>query len=96
MRVDKNAADLQPKVPGNLPAPEYVKYAPCTLAEDLRSSGTCRLIKIHDVTRDPLEPPKFRHKKVFVFLLFRLFTPFLPLNIASLRFRAVLDLLLCL
>lgn len=64
MRVDKNAADQQPKVPGSLPAPEYVKYAPCTLSEDLRSSGTCRLIKIHDVARDPLEPPRFRHKKV--------------------------------
>mmetsp|Transcript_7488 Transcript_7488/g.33830 ORF Transcript_7488/g.33830 Transcript_7488/m.33830 type:complete len:477 (-) Transcript_7488:1451-2881(-) len=63
-RIDKHATNSQSKVAGVLPVPEYVKYMPSRLEEDIRPGGTCRLIKMHEVARDPLEPPRFRHKKV--------------------------------
>ena len=53
----KNLAPL----PG---AARYVKYTPTGGGGAHASGAATRIIKIQDVQVDPLEPPKFRHKKV--------------------------------
>lgn len=44
--------------------PEYIKYTPATIRASSDSGISDRLIRLHEVQSDPLEPPRFRHKKV--------------------------------
>eukprot|EP00982_Pelagococcus_subviridis_P009079 30897-Pelagococcus_subviridis.AAC.41 len=44
--------------------PEFVKYTPSMRRGDTTSEASHRVIKLHEVQSDPLDPPKFRHKKV--------------------------------
>lgn len=63
-RIDKKAVVGQSKASGATAAPEYIKYTPSKQGEGYNSGASHRLIKMHEVQNDPLEPPKFRHKKV--------------------------------
>ena len=64
-RIEKKAVVAQSTAAGgNTAAPEYIKYTPSKQGEAYNSGASHRLIKMHEVSADPLEPPKFRHKKV--------------------------------
>ena len=67
-RVEKKASVGQSKASGAVAAPEYIKYTPSKQGEAYNSGASHRLIKMHEVQHDPLEPPKFRHKKVLVLI----------------------------
>ena len=42
--------------------PTYVKYTPT--AQMGQAQGNTRIIKIQQLQKDPMEPPKFKHKKI--------------------------------
>eukprot|EP00191_Tetraselmis_sp_GSL018_P017074 CAMPEP_0177592518 /NCGR_PEP_ID=MMETSP0419_2-20121207/8604_1 /TAXON_ID=582737 /ORGANISM="Tetraselmis sp., Strain GSL018" /LENGTH=608 /DNA_ID=CAMNT_0019083393 /DNA_START=90 /DNA_END=1913 /DNA_ORIENTATION=- len=50
-----------PKQPGG---PTYISYTPSQQGPQYNSGAKQRIIKMQDMPVDPLEPPKFRHKKV--------------------------------
>ena len=50
-----------PKQPG---APTFIKYTPSQQGPQYASGSRERTIKMQDMPIDPMEPPKFRHKKV--------------------------------
>ncbi len=50
-----------PAAPG---APQFIKYTPSQQGPAYSSGASHRIIKMHDMPVDPLEPPKFRHTKV--------------------------------
>jgi SNW domain-containing protein 1 len=50
-----------PQQPG---APTYIKYTPSQQGPQYNSGASQRIIKMQDMPVDPMEPPKFRHKKV--------------------------------
>eukprot|EP00192_Tetraselmis_astigmatica_P008664 CAMPEP_0117682022 /NCGR_PEP_ID=MMETSP0804-20121206/19369_1 /TAXON_ID=1074897 /ORGANISM="Tetraselmis astigmatica, Strain CCMP880" /LENGTH=626 /DNA_ID=CAMNT_0005491969 /DNA_START=9 /DNA_END=1889 /DNA_ORIENTATION=- len=50
-----------PKQPG---AATYINYTPSQQGEQYNSGAKQRIIKMQDMPIDPMEPPKFRHKKV--------------------------------
>lgn len=50
-----------PKQPG---APTFIKYTPSQQGPQYASGSRERTIKMQDMPVDPMEPPKFRHKKV--------------------------------
>lgn len=50
-----------PQQPG---APTYIKYTPSQQGPQYNSGAGQRIIKMQDMPVDPMEPPKFRHKKV--------------------------------
>ena len=50
-----------PKQPG---AATYIKYTPQQQGPQYASGARERTIKMQDMPVDPMEPPKFRHKKV--------------------------------
>ena len=50
-----------PKQPG---APTFIKYTPSQQGAQYASGARERTIKMQDMPVDPMEPPKFRHKKV--------------------------------
>ena len=50
-----------PSAPG---APQYIKYTPAKQGPEYNSGASHRIIKMHTVAVDPLQPPKFAHKKV--------------------------------
>ena len=50
-----------PQQPG---APTYLKYKPLHSGPQHNSGAEHRIIKMQDMPIDPMEPPKFRHKKV--------------------------------
>lgn len=43
----------------------YVRYAPSRMGSEARSQGAAeqRVIRMHEMPVDPMEPPKFKHKK---------------------------------
>ena len=45
-------------------APTYIKYTPAQKGSQYNSGAEHRIIKMQDMPVDPLEPPKFRAKKV--------------------------------
>lgn len=53
-----------PKQPG---APTFIKYTPSQQGPQYASGSRERTIKMQDMPIDPMEPPKFRHKKVYSF-----------------------------
>ena len=64
-RVNKTMAANQPKsLPGGPAAPQYIKYTPAKQGPEYNSGASHRIIKMHEVAVDPLQPPKFAHKKV--------------------------------
>lgn len=64
-RINAKQAAAQPK---NLPkapgAPEYVKYKPSESRMVHNSGAKARVIQMQELPQDPLDPPKFRIKKV--------------------------------
>ena len=55
----------QPKtLPAQPGAPTYLKYKPLHSGPQHNSGAEHRIIKMQDMPVDPMEPPKFRHKKV--------------------------------
>mmetsp|Transcript_9525 Transcript_9525/g.11055 ORF Transcript_9525/g.11055 Transcript_9525/m.11055 type:complete len:590 (+) Transcript_9525:98-1867(+) len=48
----------------NSTAPTYIKYTPSQRGEAFNSGAEHRVIRMSEVVSDPLDPPKFRHKKV--------------------------------
>ena len=45
-------------------APTYIKYTPAQQGSQYNSGAAQRIIKMQDMPVDPMEPPKFRAKKV--------------------------------
>ena len=57
----------QPKnVKTNKPAtePAYIRYTPAQQGESFNSGASQRIIRMVEMPTDPMEPPKFKHKKV--------------------------------
>ncbi|CAG8466303.1 3939_t:CDS:10 [Paraglomus occultum] len=57
----------QPKnVKTNKPAtePTYIRYTPAQQGESFNSGASQRIIRMVEMPTDPMEPPKFKHKKV--------------------------------
>eukprot|EP00808_Paulinella_micropora_P026891 g520.t1 len=48
----------------NLNEPTYVRYTPAQQGEEWNSGARERIIRIQEMPVDPLEPPKFKHKKL--------------------------------
>jgi len=44
--------------------PVYVRYTPADQNQQHNSGARSRIIKVHTMQVDPLEPPKFKHKKL--------------------------------
>ena len=44
-------------------AAEYIRYQPSKAGGETNSGASERIIKMHEMPVDPLEPPKFKHKK---------------------------------
>ena len=63
-RIDKRAGKTSLTAGAEGSAPEYIKYTPSNRSDAHASGASHRLIKMHQAPSDPLEPPKFRHKKV--------------------------------
>ena len=42
---------------------EYIRYQPSKAGGETNSGASERIIKMHEMPVDPLEPPKFKHKK---------------------------------
>ena len=51
-------------------APTYIKYTPAQQGSQYNSGAAQRIIKMQDMPVDPMEPPKFRAKKVLFFFVF--------------------------
>mmetsp|Transcript_14857 Transcript_14857/g.44890 ORF Transcript_14857/g.44890 Transcript_14857/m.44890 type:complete len:605 (+) Transcript_14857:242-2056(+) len=63
--VDSKIAAAQPKtLPKQPGAPTYIKYTPAQQGPQYNSGASQRIIKMQDMPIDPMDPPKFRHKKV--------------------------------
>ena len=45
-------------------APTFIKYTPAQQGSQYNSGASHRIIKMQDMPVDPMEPPKFRAKKV--------------------------------
>lgn len=63
-RIDQKSVFPRPAVSIRTSESEYIKYTPATQASGHQLGATERLIKMHKAQNDPLEPPRFRHKKV--------------------------------
>ena len=64
VRIDQKSVFPRPAVSIRTSESEYIKYTPATQASGHQLGATERLIKMHKAQNDPLEPPRFRHKKV--------------------------------
>ncbi|EIE21068.1 hypothetical protein COCSUDRAFT_54108 [Coccomyxa subellipsoidea C-169] len=63
--VNGKITAAQPKtLPAQPGAPTYIKYTPSQQGPQFNSGAGQRIIKMQDMPVDPMEPPKFRHKKV--------------------------------
>ncbi|EFJ10710.1 hypothetical protein SELMODRAFT_447254 [Selaginella moellendorffii] len=63
--VHERLAAAQPKnVPSASSGPSYIKYTPSQLSSAFNSGAKERTIKMVEMPVDPLEPPKFKHKRV--------------------------------
>lgn len=63
--VNGKITAAQPKtLPAQPGAPTYIKYTPSQQGPQYNSGAGQRIIKMQDMPVDPMEPPKFRHKKV--------------------------------
>lgn len=63
--VESKISAAQPKtLPKQPGAASYIKYTPAQQGPQYNSGASQRIIKMQDMPIDPLDPPKFRHKKV--------------------------------
>lgn len=63
--VNVRVSAAQPKnVPSQSSAPSYIKYTPSQQSAAFNSGAKERVIRMVDMPKDPLEPPKFKHKRV--------------------------------
>eukprot|EP00897_Mesotaenium_endlicherianum_P000764 jgi/Mesen1/10689/ME000009S10478 len=63
--VSTKLSAAQPKsLPGNPDAPTFIKYTPSNQGAAFNSGAKERVIRMVEVPKDPLEPPKFKHKRV--------------------------------
>eukprot|EP00854_Cymbomonas_tetramitiformis_P003856 gene3856-4816_t len=63
--VDFKLQAAQPKTLAPVPgAPTYIKYTPNQQGDAFNSGAKHRVIRMSSMPTDPLEPPRFRHKKV--------------------------------
>eukprot|EP01026_Neomeris_dumetosa_P041471 TRINITY_DN34379_c0_g1_i12.p1 TRINITY_DN34379_c0_g1~~TRINITY_DN34379_c0_g1_i12.p1 ORF type:complete len:564 (+),score=115.21 TRINITY_DN34379_c0_g1_i12:181-1692(+) len=63
--VTTRLSNAQPtSIPKQPKGPEYIKYTPSQTGQNYNSGAAARVIQMHEMPVDPLEPPKFRHKKV--------------------------------
>eukprot|EP01023_Acetabularia_acetabulum_P041847 TRINITY_DN4099_c0_g1_i1.p1 TRINITY_DN4099_c0_g1~~TRINITY_DN4099_c0_g1_i1.p1 ORF type:complete len:541 (-),score=121.71 TRINITY_DN4099_c0_g1_i1:776-2398(-) len=63
--VTTRLSNAQPtSIPKQPSGPEYIKYTPSQNGQKFNSGAKSRVIQMHEMPVDPLEPPKFRHKKV--------------------------------
>lgn len=63
--IDGKLSAAQPTtLPPQPGAATYIKYTPSQQGAQFASGAKQRIIKMQDLPIDPLEPPKFRHKKV--------------------------------
>ena len=77
-RVNGTLAANQPKsLPAQPGAPQYIKYTPAKQGPEYNSGASHRIIKMHTVAVDPMQPPKFAHKKASALTL-ALRTPLVP------------------
>jgi SNW domain-containing protein 1 len=45
-------------------APTYIKYTPAQQGSNFNSGASNRIIRMVEMPKDPLEPPKFKNKRV--------------------------------
>ncbi|KAK9811770.1 hypothetical protein WJX72_009762 [[Myrmecia] bisecta] len=65
LMVGNKIQAAQPKtLPQQPGAPTYIKYTPAQQGKQYNSGAGQRIIKMQDMQIDPMEPPKYRHKKV--------------------------------
>eukprot|EP00249_Psilotum_nudum_P018754 c26948_g1_i1 orf=153-1952(+) len=63
--VNVRLSAAQPKnVPSQSSDPSYIKYKPSQQAVAFNSGAKERVIRMVEMPKDPLEPPKFKHKRV--------------------------------
>ncbi|KAJ7196146.1 hypothetical protein O6H91_Y509300 [Diphasiastrum complanatum] len=63
--VSARLSAAQPKsVPSQSSGPSYIKYTPSQQSAAFNSGAKERVIRMVDMAKDPLEPPKFKHKRV--------------------------------
>lgn len=64
-KLDKKLAALNPKkAPDEPKEAQYIKYIPSKQGGEYNSGASQRIIQMQEVQEDPLEPPRFRHKKL--------------------------------
>lgn len=64
-QVNLKIAAAQPSGPTNdSNGPTFIRYTPSQKGEGHNSGATQRIIRLTEMPSDPLEPPKFKHKKV--------------------------------
>ena len=49
---------------GNVKAPTFIRYTPDTSAPGFNPNARQRVIRMVEAQVDPMEPPKFKHRKV--------------------------------
>ncbi|KAK9865996.1 hypothetical protein WJX84_009910 [Apatococcus fuscideae] len=65
MVVDNKIQAENPKtIPAQPGAATYIKYTPAQQGAQYNSGAGQRIIKMQEMAVDPMQPPKFRHKKV--------------------------------
>jgi len=65
--VNTKIQAAQPSAPagvGKGAAPTYIKYTPAQQGASFNSGASNRIIRMVEMPKDPLEPPKFKNKKV--------------------------------
>eukprot|EP00898_Chlorokybus_atmophyticus_P008338 jgi/Chlat1/8505/Chrsp80S07815 len=63
--VEQKISAAQPAAVAPRPGePTYIKYTPAQQGEAFNSGAKQRVIRMVEVAKDPLEPPKFKHKRV--------------------------------
>jgi SNW domain-containing protein 1 len=64
-KLDSKLANLNPKkAPDGPKQAQYIKYTPSKQGGEYNSGASQRIIQMQEVQEDPLEPPRFRHKKL--------------------------------
>ncbi|XP_024391047.1 SNW/SKI-interacting protein A [Physcomitrium patens] len=63
--IEGRLSAAQPKsVPSQSSAPSFIKYTPSQQSAAYNSGANQRVIRMVEMPKDPLEPPKFKHKRV--------------------------------
>uniref|UniRef100_A0A0E0L9D1 SKI-interacting protein SKIP SNW domain-containing protein n=1 Tax=Oryza punctata TaxID=4537 RepID=A0A0E0L9D1_ORYPU len=63
--VEKRLSAVQPaNIQASNPNARFIKYMPARQSSALNSGAAERIVRIGEIQQDPLEPPKFKHKRV--------------------------------